>query len=60
MPTAPQHGNEVKSTSFALCSEAVKERALMASIIVAGTNLKAVPVMQMFCQLVQFASDSSE
>lgn len=61
MPTASQHGNEVKSTSFGLCLEAAtKERAPLASIIGAGTNLTTVLVMQMFCQLVQFASDSSE
>lgn len=61
MPTAPQHGNEVKSTSFVLCSEAaMMERAPMASIIGAGTNLKTALAMQMFWQLVQFAYDSSE
>lgn len=61
MPTASQHGNEVKSTSFVLCLEAaMMERAPMASIIGAGTNLKTALVMQMFWQLLQFAYDSSE
>lgn len=36
------------------------ERAPMASIIGAGTNLKTALVMQMFWQLLQFAYDSSE